>query len=99
MTNEKPMRICASILFVLLLPIAGVGAAERKTENVILITLDGARTQEIFGGLDLDILRAVTKRGKVEETDSYKKFWAATPEQRREKLMPFFWGKIGRAHV
>ena len=92
------MRICASILFIFLLPIAGGVAAERKTENVILITLDGARTQEIFGGLDLDILRAVTKKGKIEETDSYKKFWAATPEQRREKLMPFFWGTLMKQH-
>jgi hypothetical protein len=91
---NKPMSsLCASIL--LLLPLAWLASgAERKTENIILITLDGARTQEIFGGLDLEVLRAITKKGKIEETDSYKKFWAATPEQRREKIMPFFWGTL-----
>ncbi len=33
-------------------------AAERKTGNLILITLDGVRYQELFGGLDLEILKA-----------------------------------------
>lgn len=71
-----------------------VAAAQNKTENVILITFDGARTQEIFGGLDLDILKEKTRRGKVEDTSLYKKYWADTPEARREKLMPFFWGTL-----
>ena len=68
--------------------------AQNKTENVILITLDGARTQEVFGGLDLDILKDKTRRGRVEETALYKKYWAATPEARREKLLPFLWGTL-----
>jgi hypothetical protein len=68
--------------------------AQTKTENVILITFDGARTQEIFGGLDLDILKDKTRRGKVEDSALYKKYWAETPEARREKLMPFFWGTL-----
>ncbi|HQR35951.1 MAG TPA: phosphoglyceromutase, partial [Blastocatellia bacterium] len=68
--------------------------AQGKTENVILITFDGARTQEVFGGLDLDILKDKTKRGKVEDSTLYKKYWAATPEERRMKLMPFFWGTL-----
>ncbi|MFN0109644.1 MAG: phosphoglyceromutase, partial [Blastocatellia bacterium] len=59
-----------------------------------MITLDGARTQEVFGGLDLDILKDKTKRGKIEDTELYKKFWAASAEERRMKLMPFFWGTL-----
>ncbi len=60
--------------------------------NVILITLDGARTQEIFGGLDLDVLRAGLKKDQqVEETPAYKRYWAATAGERRAKVMPFFW--------
>ncbi|HMY75821.1 MAG TPA: phosphoglyceromutase, partial [Blastocatellia bacterium] len=72
--------------------------AQTKTENVILITFDGARTQEIFGGLDLEILKDKTKRGKVEDSTLYKKYWAATPEERRMKLMPFFWGTLMKDH-
>lgn len=72
--------------------------AQTKTENVILITLDGARTQEVFGGLDLDILKDKTRRGKVEDTSLYKKYWAPTPEERRMKLLPFFWGTLMKEH-
>ena len=65
--------------------------AASGTSNVILITLDGVRTQEIFGGLDLDVLRSMVPRdAKVEATRAYQRYWAATPEARRERLMPFF---------
>ena len=73
-------------------------AAERKTENLILITLDGVRYQELFGGLDLEILKATIKDGKPEDTKTYKRFWADTPKERREKLMPFFWGEWMQRH-
>ncbi|MBS1787706.1 MAG: phosphoglyceromutase [Acidobacteria bacterium] len=88
----KINRLFFPFAFILLLTI--VVFAQNKTENVILITFDGARTQEIFGGLDLDILKDKTRRGKVEDSALYKKFWAATPEERRMKLMPFFWGTL-----
>ncbi|HKX28713.1 MAG TPA: hypothetical protein VJ302_13525 [Blastocatellia bacterium] len=74
--------------------LVSVAVGQQPTENVILITLDGARTQEVFGGLDLEVLKDRTKKGRVEETAPYKKYWAETPEQRREKLMPFFWGTL-----
>jgi hypothetical protein len=73
--------------------------ARSRTENVVLITLDGARTQEIFGGLDLDVLRStLPKDGMVEQTRAYKRYWAATPEAARERLMPFFWTVIMAQH-
>lgn len=66
--------------------------AQNKTQNVILITLDGARTEEIFGGLDLDILKSVDKN--AEKSRAYKLYWAGTPQARREKLLPFLWGTL-----
>ena len=42
---------------------------------------------------DLDILKSKTRRN-VEDTALYKKYWAATAAERREKLMPFFWGTL-----
>src|SRR5712692_9443739 len=73
--------------------------AGRAAENVILITLDGVRTEEIFGGLDLDVLRSTTRRGTaVEQTRAYERYWAETPEARRERLMPFFWGTMATKH-
>ena len=65
---------------------------QNKIENVVLITLDGARNQEVFGGLDLEILQSVEK--KPTETEVYKRYFAETPGQRRRKLMPFFWNEL-----
>lgn len=63
--------------------------AQRKTENVILITLDGARRQEIFGGMDAELYKKIDR--EAEKKEVFKTFFAEKPEQRREKLMPFFW--------
>lgn len=64
-------------------------AAQRKTENVILITLDGARWQEIFGGMDAEMYKKIDT--DAAKSPVFKTFFAETPAQRREKLMPFFW--------
>jgi len=83
---------------VLFLSFTCLGFAQNRTENVILITLDGARTQEVFGGIDIDILKDKTRRGKVEDSPLYKKYWADTAEERRLKLLPFFWGVLMKEH-
>jgi hypothetical protein len=68
------------------------GPAGSRAENVVLITLDGVRTQEIFGGLDLGVLRSTLPAdADVEQTRAYKRYGAPTPEASRERLMPFFW--------
>lgn len=64
-------------------------AAQRKTENVILITIDGARYQEMFGGLDAELYKKIDD--EAEKKEVFKTFSAPTAEQRREILMPFFW--------
>lgn len=67
--------------------------------SVLLVTLDGARVEEMFGGLDVDILRSTLEANqRVEDQPVYQRFWAETPEARREKLMPFFWGTLMKAH-
>ena len=66
-----------------------IQAQERLTENIILITLDGVRTEEIFGGLDVELFKAIDN--EAESRAVFKKFYANSPEDRREKLMPFFW--------
>src|SRR3954463_9051662 len=66
-------------------------AQQHKTENVILVTFDGYRWQELFGGADK---KWMTKRF-VGDVDKLKaQFNAPTPEERRKKLMPFFWSTI-----
>ena len=65
-----------------------------KTENVILITTDGFRWQEMFSGADSALMY-----NKTFTTDSAKvvnAFWASTPQERRAKLLPFFWSTIAQ---
>jgi hypothetical protein len=70
-----------------------------RGDSLILITLDGARTQEIFGGLDVEVLRStLPKAATVENHPLYKRFYAATPEARRERLLPFFWTELMTRH-
>jgi hypothetical protein len=66
--------------------------------NVVLITLDGVRTQEMFGGLDEAILRSTMPDTRVEETETWRRYAAATPDERRQKLLPFFWTTLMRQH-
>ena len=78
---------------------SAIVTAQAPEPKVILITFDGARTEEIFGGLDVDVLTSTLSEGKkLDDNDTYKRFWAETPEARREKLMPFFWGVLMRQH-
>jgi len=72
-------------------------AQGRRTERVVLVTLDGARWQEVFSGLDAPLLREVTpKEVNVTTTPAYRQFWATTAEERRQKLMPFLWRTLAR---
>jgi hypothetical protein len=92
-------RILALVSVLALWLVAPVTIAQTTDPSVILITLDGARTEEIFGGLDLDVMKSTLKeKQKLEDQPAYKRFWATTPEARREKLMPFFWGTLMRRH-
>jgi Metalloenzyme superfamily len=84
---------CAAICVAAL---AFVCVGQTEPRNVILVTLDGARTQEIFGGLDVDIFRSVNKN--FEQTSAFKRYDAPTPRERRELLMPFFWKTLMASH-
>jgi len=66
--------------------------AKGKTRNVIFITFDGLRWEEVFYGADSLLINNddFTKERK----SMVKDYWADTPQTRREKLMPFFWSTI-----
>lgn len=80
-----------SIVFSLV--IVASGKAQTKTsENIVVITMDGFRWQELFGGADsvLCFDTAASYAFKYVQ----QKFWAPAAEERRKKLMPFFWSEI-----
>lgn len=68
-------------------------AFSQTAENIIIITTDGFRWQEVFGGMD----SAIANNKKFNQDDSaaiFKKYWADNPLERRKKLMPFLWSII-----
>lgn len=80
-------------------PVASTVAQPLKTENVILITADGLRIQELFGGMDEIILNDQDKSG-VENTSRLRgKYWLDTAKERREALFPFFWKELSKHGV
>lgn len=81
--------------------VAGVGfapvVAARQTASaahVVLVTIDGTRWQDVFGGVDRDILASTSGDTPVEKTETYTRFWAPTPAERRAKVLPFFWNRL-----
>jgi hypothetical protein len=46
------------ILLLLCSAMVHAGSRERDVHNVVLVTLDGVRTQEMFGGADIEVLRS-----------------------------------------
>jgi Type I phosphodiesterase / nucleotide pyrophosphatase len=65
------------------------------THNVVLVTTDGMRWQEVFRGAEASLINK--EDGGVADPDELRsRFWRETPEARREALMPFLWGTIAR---
>lgn len=64
-------------------------------KNIIVITSDGLRWQEIFKGMDASIANNTRfSQGKKDSAEIYKHYWSENTDERRKKLMPFFWNTI-----
>lgn len=63
-----------------------------KTENIVMIALDGMRWQEIFGGADSGLIH--NKKFTRDAGSLEKKLWVSDKAERRKKLMPFLWTTI-----
>jgi hypothetical protein len=79
--------------------LSGTVAADTPADRyVVLVTIDGVRIQEIFGGMDPVIANAPEAESGIYEIDVTKKrYWRDTPEERRETLMPFLWKTLAPA--
>jgi hypothetical protein len=67
---------------------------DRKTENLVYVTLDGLRWQEVFGGAQETF---VSKACGVRDIDDItRRYLLPTPAERRVALMPFLWTTIAR---
>ncbi|HET7694322.1 MAG TPA: hypothetical protein VFK57_01335 [Vicinamibacterales bacterium] len=85
-------RTCAVLILALTVLSFPAGRAQAPpARSVVVITLDGLRWQEMFGGADRDYF----KRSKPEEVPAAEtRFWRPTAEERRVALMPFVWTTI-----
>ncbi len=87
-------RVGAVLALAAAAAVVSAAGPARRTENVVLITTDGLRWQEVFAGADESLL---TKEAGVADPAALKQeLWRETPEARREALLPFVWRVIAR---
>lgn len=84
-------------LFLILLSLSSFLTLQaQKVDNVVLITLDGLRWQELYGGAVDSMIqnKEIMKAGII---DTFQKtFVRESKEEAREILMPFFWNTIAK---
>ena len=84
-----------SVLAVTVVFLASAAAAQPKTKNIIFVMTDGLRWQEVFNGAEESLM--TKENGAVSDVAALKKiYWRATPEARRETLMPFVWSVMSK---
>jgi len=95
----RPQRtspvLLAAVLALSASPSARAQGPAARADNVLIVTFDGFRWQELFGGyqaaLDTKADGGVSKPGPLAA-----RFDGSTPEARRERLLPFLWTVIAR---
>jgi hypothetical protein len=71
--------------------IGQANAQATKTKNLIIVTLDGMRWQEVYRGADSALLNSSYTSDKE---DVKKTYWAASAVDRRKILFPFLWSVV-----
>ena len=86
------MKKCISLVW-LILPFGLFAQSKSSIENLLIVTTDGFRWQEAFGGMDSTIAEMPAfNQGKKKTI--YARYGAATPQERRKKLLPFIWSTM-----
>jgi phosphopentomutase/2,3-bisphosphoglycerate-independent phosphoglycerate mutase family metalloenzyme len=70
--------------------------ASAATRNVVIVTIDGFRWQEVFKGADREYFK---KSKDGQPTEAERRFWREDASARRAALLPFFWGTIAKTGV
>jgi hypothetical protein len=81
------------ILTIVLLMLSLRATSQGRPQNIVIITTDGLRWQEVFKGMD----SAIANNSKYNQEDSaliFSKYWASDAVNRRKLLMPFLWNNI-----
>jgi Metalloenzyme superfamily len=84
-------------LLLILVAVSTTALAQKDSDpRVIVITTDGYRWQEVFNGIDTSIVK-IKRFHHGDSARLMQQYYAPTLKERREKLMPFFWGKLAAA--
>jgi hypothetical protein len=68
-------------------------------DRILIVTLDGLRWQELFGGAQPELI-SKPAGGVADTASTLRRYWRETAEARREALMPFLWGVVaGRGRI
>ena len=68
-----------------------------KDTNVVLVTLDGVRWQEVFSGADKNLIS--NKDFVKQPSDLSNEFWDENPQKRQQLLMPFLTQVVAKQGV
>jgi hypothetical protein len=92
------MRLAPAFALICGMLTIAAAAADAGERRVVLVTLDGVRVQELFGGMDPVVADALEAESGIYEPDVTRaRYWRGTPRERREALMPFFWKTLAPA--
>lgn len=69
-------------------------ARKPVSENLVIVTIDGLRWQELFGGMDQKLLQ--DKIYTKTPDDLIRRYQDQNKEIEREKLFPFFWKTLSK---
>src|ERR1700733_3724386 len=64
-----------------------------RTANVVIVTLDGLRWQEVYRGADSALINS---KYTDDKSSVQKQFWADDAGERRKMLFPFLWSTLAR---
>jgi len=86
------MKYCLLLLLLLLTSIC-FSQTIPKVENIIIVTTDGFRWQEVFKGMD-SVIAENPKFNQNKKEEIFKKYGSTSALERRKKLLPFMWNTI-----
>jgi hypothetical protein len=78
--TEKPMKE------------ANIAPPIAAVKNLFIITIDGFRWQEVFTGADSALIN--NEEFTPDTATMRMLYWASTADERRKRLMPFFWNVL-----
>jgi len=79
-----------STLF-LLLTLGTITVQAQTSQNVVLVTFDGFRWQEVFTGADSSLMK---QQKVLKDENSMEKYWRPETTDRRKILLPFLWNTV-----